>query len=168
MPTWVPALQREQCNDQALCSKFPERLESCPNLPLCKTTNYKRIAGVSRKSRVFLAGWYCIGLARSQCKTNPMLLLFQTFESSSSLELYRVIRSPQPSFLILFLCKIADKVNLGCFLVCGIMCCPGVGQDMGRWHELIEKSCTSLTWHLHPDGWWWRVDKREGHHSLFT
>ena len=167
MTTWVPALQHELCNHQALCSKFPERLKSCPNLPLRKTTNFKRIAGVSRKNRVFLAGWCCIGLARSQRKTNPMLLLFQT-SKSSSLELDRVIHSPQPSFLILFLCRTEDKVNLGCFLVCGIMCYPGVGQDMGRRHKLIEKSYTSLTWHLHPDRWWWRVDKREGHHSLFT
>lgn len=55
--------------------KSPEGLKSCPDSPFfCKTTNFKRIAWVSSKNRVFLAGWYFIGLARSQCKSNPVLL----------------------------------------------------------------------------------------------
>lgn len=52
----------------------------------CKPTNSKRIAWVSSKTRVFLAGWDFIGLARSQYKSNLVsFLLFLLFKCSEVL-----------------------------------------------------------------------------------
>lgn len=135
-PNWVPALQHEQCNDQALCSKFPEGLKSCPDLPFfANPPTSKGLHGLAVKTEYFLLGGALLVWPGASAKVTRCCYCYSNILKF----FYRIIeRYSLPLVLISFItsllsAKFQYKVMLGT--------------------TFTEKICAFLTQPLYLDRW---------------
>lgn len=103
-PNWVPALQHEQCNDQALGSKFPEGLKS---LPFCENPQIpKELHGLAAKPEYFLLCGTLLAWPGASTKVTWCHSCYSNVLKCS----YSHIHFPYTLLLWLFLCPL-QKFN---------------------------------------------------------